>query len=202
MFVGIAGHFVKKCVEEPPEFRAMLAQRTTLANPTRAALRDNWRGIVSITMTACFWFVAGVARCRRGGVLVADKAASPRACARVRCHACSVRPRSCCRSTGIYLFAVWTPAYQLKQMDPPLESAFSINAGMMFVLFFIMLLCGYVSDKLGHVRVMKSAAVFGALFSVPAFLLIGAGTAAYVACVAASCCCASGCPGWRALTPC
>ena len=62
MFVGIAGHFVKKCVEEPPEFRAMLAQRTTLANPTRAALRDNWRGIVSITLTACFWYVPPAVR--------------------------------------------------------------------------------------------------------------------------------------------
>ena len=85
------------------------------------------------------------------------------------------------RSTGIYLFAVWTPAYQLKQMDPPLESSFSINAGMMFVLFFIMLLCGYLSDKVGLVRMMKAAAALGALLSIPAFLLIGAGTPLYVA---------------------
>ena len=58
MFVGIAGHFVKECVDEPPEFRTMLAQHNTVSNPTREALRTNWRGIVSITFTTCLWCVA------------------------------------------------------------------------------------------------------------------------------------------------
>ena len=96
----------------------------------------------------------------------------------MRYHLC-VRDcaRVCHRSTGIYLFAVWVPTYQLEQLDPPLESSFGINAGMMFVLFFIMLGAGPLSDRVGHLRLMKWAAVYGLFVSIPAFLLIGVGTA-------------------------
>ena len=45
------------------------------------------------------------------------------------------------------MFAVWVPTYQLEELDPPLEASFSINACMMFLLFFIMMTMGWLSDS-------------------------------------------------------